>query len=322
MNDEKENKTDKDSLSLITLTEASKITGYTPEHLNLLCRKGILTAKKVSRNWLTTREWLDDFISSAGARKDTKINAGAVKKIDLVKSDDFYFEHIESGVKDIRHQGTGWAGKFIFQATIALSSSVLTFVAFFAGVSLLGNISSTDKSGSTDIGGEKYRGTVKGEEDIKEEGIKQGVVLASENYRIRGINLGGDVTILSDTGEGNPLEIYNIQSEALKTKDDENIKIVIRWKTNKLAASTIDYFKINGQNSKSITEKNYGFDHSIILSDLDYSTTYVFEIKVRDRWGNEITSGRYSIYSGSRSAQVVKLIEEEIKKIFSWAIKE
>ena len=54
-NDRKEN-------YFITLSEASKISGYTPEHLNLLCRKGILRGKKFGRNWHTTREWINEFL--------------------------------------------------------------------------------------------------------------------------------------------------------------------------------------------------------------------------------------------------------------------
>lgn len=44
------------------LSEASKRTGYTPEHLNLLCRQGKLKGKKIGRNWFVKKEWLDNFI--------------------------------------------------------------------------------------------------------------------------------------------------------------------------------------------------------------------------------------------------------------------
>lgn len=48
---------------LIPLSEAAKIAGCTPQHLNLLAREGKLNAKKVGRNWFTKKTWLDQYFS-------------------------------------------------------------------------------------------------------------------------------------------------------------------------------------------------------------------------------------------------------------------
>ncbi|MFH1175115.1 MAG: hypothetical protein V1698_00090, partial [bacterium] len=45
----------------ITLSQASKLSGYARGYLNLLSRKGVLKSQKVGRNWHTTEEWLSDF---------------------------------------------------------------------------------------------------------------------------------------------------------------------------------------------------------------------------------------------------------------------
>lgn len=48
----------------ITLKEASKICPYSPKYLNLLVRQGKLEAHKERRNWLTTREAIEEYIKS------------------------------------------------------------------------------------------------------------------------------------------------------------------------------------------------------------------------------------------------------------------
>jgi len=61
---------------LITLSEAARISGYTPEHLNLLSRKRILKSEKIGRNWFTTAEWVNEYKEFAKSDK----NAWTVKK--------------------------------------------------------------------------------------------------------------------------------------------------------------------------------------------------------------------------------------------------
>ena len=47
---------------LITLTEATKYCNYSQEYLSLLARKGSLEAIKLKKNWLTTREAIEEYI--------------------------------------------------------------------------------------------------------------------------------------------------------------------------------------------------------------------------------------------------------------------
>ncbi len=55
---------------LITLREAAKIMGCTPQYLNTLSRSGDLVSKKLGRNWYTTEDWLNDFIQKKAAKKE------------------------------------------------------------------------------------------------------------------------------------------------------------------------------------------------------------------------------------------------------------
>ena len=58
--------TEKSGSKYITLKEASKMTGYSPDYLGQLIRKGKLPGKQVYLNvaWMTTEEDLRDYLSN------------------------------------------------------------------------------------------------------------------------------------------------------------------------------------------------------------------------------------------------------------------
>jgi hypothetical protein len=45
----------------ISLSEAAKIFGYSPEYLNFLIRQGKLKGQKFGRNWMTKKEWVEKY---------------------------------------------------------------------------------------------------------------------------------------------------------------------------------------------------------------------------------------------------------------------
>lgn len=57
---------DKDDL--IPLTEAAGIAKMTHEHLRLLARKGLLRARKIGRNWVTTRQDVLEYLRDESKR--------------------------------------------------------------------------------------------------------------------------------------------------------------------------------------------------------------------------------------------------------------
>ena len=50
----------------ISLAEASKGSPYSQEYLSLLARRGKLDAKKIGRNWYTTKESLNKYLAEQG----------------------------------------------------------------------------------------------------------------------------------------------------------------------------------------------------------------------------------------------------------------
>lgn len=47
---------------LISLKEASEFSGLTPGHIRKLVREGEIEGVKIGRNWLTTKEALQDYL--------------------------------------------------------------------------------------------------------------------------------------------------------------------------------------------------------------------------------------------------------------------
>ncbi|MCK4891326.1 MAG: helix-turn-helix domain-containing protein [Candidatus Pacebacteria bacterium] len=47
----------------ISLHEAAKITNYSQDYISLLCRQKKLNGTKIGRNWVTTKQWIEDYIN-------------------------------------------------------------------------------------------------------------------------------------------------------------------------------------------------------------------------------------------------------------------
>ncbi len=158
------------------------------------------------------------------------------------------------------------------------------------------------------------------EESEPEEELEE-IAMTSENYKISQVKFGGDAIFLSGSSENIPLEIYDARSETVSSKDGEEQKIMIVWKTNKLATSEIEYAESGGQNPRTFERSEYGFDHSAILSDLSPATAYVYRIKARDKWGSEIASDYFGTYTGKKADSVFELVVRAIEEVFGWAMK-
>ena len=66
-----------DSEELISLAEAAAVVGLHPKHLGLLARTGKLRARKIGRNWVTTRAAAEDYMRDSFRRsKDPTKNQG------------------------------------------------------------------------------------------------------------------------------------------------------------------------------------------------------------------------------------------------------
>ena len=56
----------------ITLKEASRLCPYSAQYLGLRARQGKLKAIKIGRDWMTTKEWLEEYINQVQEWKETQ----------------------------------------------------------------------------------------------------------------------------------------------------------------------------------------------------------------------------------------------------------
>ena len=54
---------------MINLKEATKYCNYSQEYLSLLARKGKLSAIKINKEWVTTQEAIEEYLSRIGENK-------------------------------------------------------------------------------------------------------------------------------------------------------------------------------------------------------------------------------------------------------------
>ena len=53
---------------LLTTAEVAQLLGYTRQHTGLLIRRGFLVANKIGRDWLVSRQAIEDFRSRYNPR--------------------------------------------------------------------------------------------------------------------------------------------------------------------------------------------------------------------------------------------------------------
>jgi hypothetical protein len=160
-------------------------------------------------------------------------------------------------------------------------------------------------------------GLVKGEENTTN--YPDTTSPKSENYKVKQIRFGGSVVTAPD--ENIPLRISDVKNETVLDKKQEEAKLIISWKTNKLAISEIEYAQNNGENPKKVAESAYGFGHSATIPDIKPATAYIYLIKAKDRWGNETSSGYYAAFANSKTISIFELIGKNFQDIFGWATK-
>ena len=73
------NKRDIDQ-NYISLQEATRLCSYSQDYLSLRARQGKLKAAKFGRNWVTTKDWLQDYLKTIGDYSVNHVNDKKLKK--------------------------------------------------------------------------------------------------------------------------------------------------------------------------------------------------------------------------------------------------
>ena len=142
----------------------------------------------------------------------------------------------------------------------------------------------------------------------------------SEHYASREITFGGYEVDMSGESKNSPLIISDVRGETVISKDGKSTKFLFSWKTNKAATSEVTYAKNDGPTKNTLSEPGPGLVHALILN-FEPATRYVYYITAKDRWGNSATSDKFSAYTAIKSDNIIDLIAQQFKQIFSWVIK-
>lgn len=330
---EKEEKTKIAGDDLMPLSEAAEIAGCTPEHLNLMARKKKLEAKKLGRNWYTTKEWVETYLENVEREKN--LRRGIIKIRRVVDEYLNLPQKISDDKKDIFIKDESVTEKKfettrsrMIKKTFLLGiPSALALIIFLLYPLIRYEVKKdlelekvfSEIDATTFFN--QNQGIVMGEETERQgNAASQGVALASENFKIKQITFGGEGSLIDESENISP-EIQNAHGETFMNKKQDEVKLMITWATNKLALSEVEYSQIGGQNPRTLKENNYGFNHGVIIPGMEVGKAYVYKIKIRDRWGNEADSGYYSTYGGSKTVSVFELISQEFNEMFGWAVK-
>lgn len=168
-----------------------------------------------------------------------------------------------------------------------------------------------------DESGEQKTDLLESQTDV----VEDKKTMVSENYRVSQVHLGvGGISIEKGLARDTKLEIFQVKSETIISQEDNEPRILITWKTNKEAISNVEYAKSDGKNAVVITEDGYGFEHSMLIKNMEYSAIYTYRIESSDRWGNKTNTEYFSAYTGDKTESIFDLITNAVEDVFGWAM--
>ena len=320
----------------ISLAQAAKRTGYTPEYLNSLARKDVLPAEKIGRNWFVSEQDLQSFEAwihshhypKPGRKKGEP--ESPIKVVVPIQTESVELIEI-AGAASVREKFSQTEKKSFWPRLV--TGAVFLLIFFLISLSSLWVVSfflrdqeSQPEELATEISEDTFisrdeKGTIisPGKVMGEETGVASSIA-ASEDFYMKEISFGGMVLASSDE-ERLSLEIMDFKTKVFLTRDGKEAQALISWKTNKLAVSEMSYAKINSPEEKKMQEENFAFNHSVILAKLDLDATYTITVQAQDRQGNIKMSDKFSVYTGSKAVSVFDLIVKEMNAVFGWAMK-
>ena len=130
------------NINYISLSEAAKLTNYSQDYISLLCRQKKLKGTKIGRNWVTTKEWVENYINKTNGSgeniipvkiKNAKKQIGQLSQASSTQSMD------PASLKQDANLSTGQAGPFLrgndkAQESILIFFRRIILAAFVAGI--------------------------------------------------------------------------------------------------------------------------------------------------------------------------------------------
>lgn len=192
----------------------------------------------------------------------------------------------------------------------------IIFFILFAGAAVI--FFMNDKSDIKDANENKItvNGKVLADEDANTGGFK------SEELNVPQISFGGEGTLMyAMSDEQKEIVVSNMKSEIFVDKNKKDKKLLVSWETSKPCRCELSYEKAGSTISEALDENNFSLTHTALITPLDSSTTYNYRVTARDRWGNEMQSDKFAIYTGAQEVSILDLIAGAFRDVFGWAVK-
>jgi hypothetical protein len=198
--------------------------------------------------------------------------------------------------------------KYLFLAIILAGLFFFAYKFYFPGVKSGMDISARITTPAGKVLGE-------GEETYPAE-------MRGEKNRLPQVAIGGGLTsFYPGIGEPlGPLDIENVQSQVVRTKEKKELQLVAKWTTRRPTKCVVDFGKSGGA-AKSAGEEFYSIEHSAVLENLDSSSTYFYSITAKDKLGGETVSDKFAVYTGAPEVSFFDLLTGAFKSSFGWAVK-
>lgn len=198
---------------------------------------------------------------------------------------------------------------------------LIGFLAFSIGRDYLNQVRS-DSDGLLIAASQKEKtGRVLAEEDANSEDEDK-IILKSEDYRLEQLNFGGGFSVdITNQSSDEPLVISEVRNEVVTDKENDEIKVLLHWKTSRPVISQVDYGRSGESLGNEIKEDDYTYTHAVLLAKLDPSSVYNYVIHARDVQGNAADSDRFVFYTGAPRVSLLDVLEGAASKAFGWAIR-
>ena len=116
-----------------------------------------------------------------------------------------------------------------------------------------------------------------------------------------------------------PPTIDYVKTDSALTQDGK-VQAIISWKTNELATTSVAYRESQKgvEQTVAMDADAYASDHVLVFTTFKPGSAYYFKVKSTDKAGNEAVSKDYIFLTPKSSEDVVQMIINNFKDIFSW----
>lgn len=286
---------------LIPLRRLAEISSYSPAYISLLVQRKKLKAKRVGRNFLTTKKWFNEYLEKH-AQTEKRLSSHEVvsKSEDLPQtpvqapveipaqvsvqtpeeklvSPASRYRSIEillpvlAGLKDKEKNLAEVFNKkiIITSATVCLAVVVLFIVGLWQSKLMsgvinlepLGRVAGITETATSSSPLPRILALADTNIASAAESDKA-TIFISENFSANQVNLGGEMIFLSDEDFTTPLVISEVKSESVTDLNGEINKFFVAWRTNRLTKFEILYFRAGEDESRARRIKSNDFSLS------------------------------------------------------------